>query len=243
MPLDRMLRFAIFFPAHPIFIAALAVIFAIFAAGTPAHAKEIRPENFVDAAEIVPDLVVEMRYAGNHNFVGEPINGYERPVCLLTRSAARALAEVQSDLKSRGLGLKVFDCYRPQRAVAHFIRWARDVADTRAKAEFYPAVDKRNLFVLGYIASQSGHSRGSTVDLTMVRRADGAELDMGTPFDFFSPKSWPSDRSVSTQARANRGILATVMSAHGFRSYNKEWWHFTLRGEPYPDRYFDFPVR
>jgi zinc D-Ala-D-Ala dipeptidase len=243
MSRDRLFRVTVFFAPLSMFIGVLAIAFAVFAAPTPSHAKDMYPDNFVDVTELVPDLVVEMRYATNHNFVGEPINGYERPLCLLTRPAAHALAEVQSDLKSRGLGLKVFDCYRPQRAVAHFIRWARNVADTRAKAEFYPAVDKRNLFVLGYIASQSGHSRGSTVDLTVVRRADGAELDMGTPFDFFSPKSWPSDRSVSADARTNRGILATAMSAHGFRSYSKEWWHFTLRGEPYPDRYFDFSVR
>jgi zinc D-Ala-D-Ala dipeptidase len=241
MARDRLFQIAVLFACFAIVMAVLAVSLAAFAA--PAPAKELRPANFVDAKDLVPDLVVEMRYAGNHNFVGEPINGYARPVCLLTREAARALANVESDLKARGLGLKVFDCYRPQRAVAHFVRWARDVADTRAKAEFYPAVDKRYLFQLGYIASMSGHSRGSTVDLTLVRLADKTELDMGTPFDFFSPKSWPSDQSVGSEARANRRILAAAMSARGFRSYNKEWWHFTLRGEPFPNSYFDFPVR
>ena len=231
----------------------LAPLFAIAAAGVimstaiietvPARAQTPRPANFVDAAELVPGLVLDMRYAGSHNFVGQPIDGYERAVCLLARAAAQALADVQRDLQSRGLGLKMFDCYRPRRAVAQFVRWAQDITDVRAKAEFYPNVDKRDLFRLGYIASQSGHSRGSTVDLTLVRRDGGAELDMGTGFDFFSPKSWPSDRSISMEARENRIALAAAMKRHGFKSYNKEWWHFTLVGEPYPSRYFDFPVR
>ena len=205
---------------------------------------DTRPADFVDASELISGLVVDARYAGAHNFVGAPIEGYQRPVCLLTRAAARALAEVQNDLAPSGLGLKVFDCYRPQRAVAHFVRWAQDLKDTRTKSEFYPHVDKRELFRLGYIASRSGHSRGSTVDLTLVRKAEGAtELDMGTSFDFFSPKSWPSDQSVGAAARANRSLLADAMRRRGFRSYDKEWWHFTLRQEPHPDRYFDFPVR
>jgi zinc D-Ala-D-Ala dipeptidase len=221
-------------------VRALATMTAIFA-GTIAQA-DTRPANFVEAASVVPGLVVDMRYAGSHNFVGEPITGYERPVCLLTQEAAHALALVQSDLSSRALGLKVFDCYRPQRAVAHFLRWAQDTADVRRKAEFYPHVDKRNLFALGYIASRSGHSRGSTVDLTLVDK-DGTERDMGTSFDLFSPKSWPSDTSVNAQARQNRAILATAMRRRGFEPYNKEWWHFTLRDEPFRHRYFDFPVR
>src|SRR5262249_1799484 len=143
-------------------LATTAVIFAGAIAQAGGH-----PNSFVDAATIVPGLVIEMRFAGNHNFVGEPIRGYERPGCLLTRAAAQALAMIQSDLESRGLGLKVFDCYRPQRAVAHFARWARDIRDVRRKAEFYPEVNKGDLFSLGYIAYRSGHSRGSTVDLTL----------------------------------------------------------------------------
>ena len=211
----------------------------------PAHAAE-RPASFVDASTLVPGLVVEMRYAGAHNFVGVPVDGYEAPVCLVTRAAAQALAQVQRDLSGQKLGLKVFDCYRPARAVAHFVRWARDVRDTKMKAEFYPAVDKRDLFRLGYIAAQSGHSRGSTVDLSLVRLADGAEpveLDMGTPFDTFSPRSWPSDTTVSAEARKNRALLADAMRRHGFVRYVKEWWHFTLRAEPFPATYFDFPVK
>ena len=169
-----------------------------------------------------------------------------RPVCLLTKSAAEALALVQGDLATRGFGLKVYDCYRPVRAVRHFMRWARDARDTRTKAEFYPDVAKRDLFALGYIATRSGHSRGSTVDLGLVRLADNSEpageLDMGTPFDTLSPRSSPSDMQVSAAARRNRALLAAAMRRHGFRPYDREWWHFTLRGEPFPATYFDFPV-
>jgi zinc D-Ala-D-Ala dipeptidase len=206
-----------------------------------AHAQP-RPAAFVDAATVVPGLIVDMRYFGTDNFVGKRIDGYKRPICLLTRQAAAALAKVARDLEPRGLALKMFDCYRPVRAVAHFVRWARRIADVARKAEHYPNVDKRNLFRDGYIASRSGHSRGSTVDLTLVRRATGVELDMGTPFDFFSPRAWPSDRSVGAQALANRALLAGAMRRGGFRPYAKEWWHFTLRGEPFPNTYFDFPV-
>jgi D-alanyl-D-alanine dipeptidase len=139
----------------------------------------------------------------------------------------------------------VFDCYRPARAVEHFVRWARDAGDVRRKADFYPDVDKRDLFKEGYIAERSGHSRGATVDLTLVRRAGQIveEVDMGTPFDLFDPKSWPSDRSVSAAAQENRALLAAAMARRGFKPYEKEWWHFTLAREPFPRTYFDFPVR
>jgi zinc D-Ala-D-Ala dipeptidase len=201
-----------------------------------------RPAAFVDAATVVPGLIAEMRYAGSHNFVGHPIDGYEAPRCLLTRPAAAALADVARDLAPRGLFIKVFDCYRPTRAVANFVRWARDLKDQKMKAEFYPDVDKRTLFRDGYIATQSGHSRGSTMDLTLAQ-AGGHELEMGTPFDFFSPKSWTADPSVGAEAHKNRMLLAAAMHRRGFRGYDKEWWHFTLRGEPFPDTYFNFPVK
>ncbi len=201
-----------------------------------------RPAQFVDTATIVPGLIADMRYAGSHNFVGRPIDGYEAPRCLLTEAAAVSLARVARDLAPRGLVLKVFDCYRPTRAVANFERWARNLTDTAAKAEFYPEVDKRTLFRDGYISSHSGHSRGSTVDLTLAR-ADGHELDMGTPFDFFSPRSWAAAAGISDEAKANRALFAAAMRRRGFRPYQKEWWHFTLSHEPFPDAYFDFPVR
>ncbi len=209
--------------------------------GSHAFGQE-RPAAFVDAATVVPGLILDMRYAGSHNFVGRPIDGYNAPRCLLTKAAADALAEVARDLAPRGLVLKGFDCYRPTRAVANFVHWARDFDDDVGKKEFYPDVDKRTLFQKGYISSRSGHSRGSTVDLTLAR-ADGHELDMGTPFDFFSPLSWPAAASVSGEAKANRTLLAAAMRRRGFRPYQKEWWHFTLSHEPFPDAYFDLPVK
>jgi D-alanyl-D-alanine dipeptidase len=209
----------------------------------PSAASAETARGFVDAATVVDGLAVEMRYFGEDNFVGARIDGYEAPHCLLARQAATALAAVQRDLAARGYGLKVFDCYRPVRAVAHFVRWARDLRDVKRKAEFYPAVDKRNLFALGYIAAHSGHSRGATVDITLVRREDGREVDMGSPFDFFSPRSWPPDTGIGAEARRNRMLLADAMRRGGFRPHDEEWWHFTLRGEPFPDTYFDFPVR
>jgi D-alanyl-D-alanine dipeptidase len=204
------------------------------------------PAGFVDAAAVVEGLVVDMRYFGEDNFVGARIDGYEGARCLLTRPAAVALARVQQDLATQGFGLKVFDCYRPTRAVAHFVRWARDIKDVKRKADFYPDVDKRDLFRLGYISNRSGHSRGSTVDLTLVRLAPGRapeEVDMGTRFDFFGVQSWPSSRAVSAEAQANRKTLATAMRRGGFIPYDREWWHFTLRGEPYRDTYFNFVVK
>jgi len=227
-------------------VRVLTASLAFAIAYSTASAQQRRPDAFVDAATVVQNLAVEMRYAGPHNFVGRPIDGYQAPLCLLTRQAATALAAVARDLAAQGFGLKVYDCYRPARAVAHFVRWAHDLRDTAAKAEFYPDVDKRTLFRDGYIAAYSGHSRGSTVDLTLVKLDGGAvarEVNMGTPFDLFSPRSAPSDQSVSAEARANRARLAQAMRRGGFYAYGKEWWHFTLRGEPFPSTYFDFPVK
>jgi zinc D-Ala-D-Ala dipeptidase len=228
-------RYSLFAVRYPL-MAVLAGSLSVSAAA------QDRPAAFVDAASVVPGLVVEARYAGSHNFVGRPIDGYEAPRCLLTRPAAEALAQVARDLAPRGLVIKAFDCYRPARAVANFVRWASDLGDAAGKMEFYPDVDKRMLFQDGYISSRSGHSRGSTIDLTLAY-ADGRELDMGTPFDFFSPKSWPSDASIGRAAMASRSELAGAMRRRGFRSYDREWWHFTLSHEPFPDTYFDFPVK
>jgi len=218
------------------FAAALAVTLS-----SPA-AAQARPNAFVDAATVVPGLMTDMRYAGPHNFVGRPIDGYQRPRCLLTQEAAQALADVARELAPRGFIIKAFDCYRPVRAVADFERWARDLGATAAKAEFYPNVDKSTLFRDGYIAARSGHSRGSTIDLTLAH-ADGRELDMGTPFDFFSQRSWAAAADIGGQAKENRALLSAAMRRHGFRPYDKEWWHFTLAHEPFPATYFDFPVR
>ena len=229
------------FPA-PAALALHASLVAMLAANGGHAFGEDRLAQFVDAAAVVPGLTVDMRYAGSHNFVGRPIDGYEAPRCLLTQAAAAALAEVARDVVPRGLVLKVFDCYRPTRAVANFVRWARDPDDTAGKREFYPEVDKRSLFQDGYISSHSGHSRGSTIDLTLAQ-VDGRELDMGTAFDFFSPRSWSAAANISKQAKTNRALLAAAMRRRGFRPYDKEWWHFTLLHEPFPDSYFDFPVR
>jgi D-alanyl-D-alanine dipeptidase len=221
---------------YAIFLGLLAILCA------QATQAQDRPSDFVDVASVVPGLMADIRYAGSHNFVGHPIDGYEAPRCLLARPAAEALAQVARDLAPQGIHIKVFDCYRPTRAVANFVRWAHDINDQKMKAEFYPNVDKRTLFSSGYISSHSGHSRGSTTDLTLAHD-DGKELDMGTPFDFFSPKSWPADPSISAEAHANRMLLANAMSRRGFRPYDREWWHFTLRHEPFPDTFFDFPVK
>ncbi len=224
------------------FAARCSLFAALLACGTHGVIAQQRPAGFVDAAAVVPGLLADMRYAGAHNFVGRPIDGYQAPHCLLTRPAAEALAQVAQDLAPRGLVIKVFDCYRPARAVANFVRWARDLGDTVGKREFYPEVDKRMLFRDGYISSRSGHSRGSTVDLTLAR-SDGSELDMGTPFDFFSPRSWPAAANVSAEAKENRALIAAAMRRRGFRPNQKEWWHFTLSHEPFPGTYFDFPVQ
>jgi D-alanyl-D-alanine dipeptidase len=220
-------------------LKAAGVLLVAF--GVQAALAQDRSAAFVDAATVVPGLVADMRYAGSHNFVGRPIDGYAAPHCLLTAAAANALADVARDIAARGLVIKAFDCYRPVRAVMNFVRWARDLGATAGRAEFYPDVDKRTLFRDGYIASRSGHSRGSTLDLTLAT-ADGRELDMGTTFDFFSPKSSTNSTAVGPEQHANRMLLAAAMRRHGFYGYGKEWWHFTLRNEPFPATYFDFPV-
>jgi len=211
-------------------------------AASPRTVAKPLPRGFVDVATVVPGVVADLRYATENNFVGARIDGYRAARCILTRQAADALAAVQNDLAERGLGLKLFDCYRPKRAVAHFARWARDLKATATKSQYYPQVDKQHLFRDGYIAHRSGHSRGSTVDLTLVRLANQVELDMGTPFDFFSPKSWPADTSITPDQQFNRRILFEAMTRRGFRDYDKEWWHFSLANEPFPRTYFDFVI-
>ena len=200
-------------------------------------------EGFVDISKSVPNIVIELRYASENNFVGQVIEGYEAPVCYLSLPASNALKEVTEELAPFGLGLKVFDAYRPQRSVNHFVRWAKELSDTKMKEKYYPNVNKSELFEKGYIAAHSGHSRGSTIDLTLIDLATKKELDMGTGFDFFSPVSWPTSMEVSAQQRANRLLLHSVMLRHGFRALPEEWWHFTLSNEPYPTSYFDFVVR
>jgi len=237
----------------------------VLLAAPSAHAGD-RPRGFVDAKTFIPDLIVEMRYTMAHNFVGKPIPGYKAPRCLLTRPAAQALQCAADSLRPRGYTLKVYDCYRPQTAVNAFVSWGRDLRDQKTKPEFYPEVDKRRLFVEGYIASRSGHSRGSTVDVTLVplsapqapfdpgatairacdsksaARTNDGSADMGTGFDCFSALSHTSSIKVNETQRANRKLLHGFMRQCGWINNINEWWHYTLRAEPYPGTFFDFPV-
>ncbi|MDA9909395.1 M15 family metallopeptidase [Gammaproteobacteria bacterium] len=206
------------------------------------HDKDV-PDNFIYLTEVIPKVRFDLRYYSDDNFIGQPIPGYHSNVMIVTLQAAMALKKVQLELAYSNFSLKLFDAYRPQSAVDYFIRWANDPEDERMKAQYYPNVDKGELIPRGFIAEKSSHSRGSTVDLTIISNENGSELDMGTPFDLFDQKSWPSDTTVSVQQRANRQLLRSVMSKHGFIGLEEEWWHFTLRDEPYPDRYFDFPVK
>lgn len=203
------------------------------------------PEGFVYLKEYIPDIELDIRYYTQDNFVGQRIDGYLTPRAVISLQAAQALKNVQAELKPFGLKLKVFDAYRPQQSVAHFVRWAKDVNDTRMKAKYYPDVDKQNLFRDGYIAQKSSHTRGSTVDLTIVSNtADTVEeLDMGSAWDYFGPLSWPNNLSLTLAQRANRMLLRTLMLKYNFRGLDTEWWHFTFNDEPFPDTYFDFPVQ
>jgi D-alanyl-D-alanine dipeptidase len=203
------------------------------------------PAGFVHVDEVIPDIALDIRYYSEDNFTGRRVAGYERPAGILTKQAALALQDVAAELARFGLGLKIYDAYRPQRAVDDFVQWARDPGDQRMKSRYYPQVDKANLIEEGYIAEHSGHSRGSTVDLTLVSPGpDGPrELDMGTGWDVFGPESWPDSRAVTPEQRAHRLLLRVLMERHGFEPLQQEWWHFTLRDEPFPDKYFDFPVR
>jgi D-alanyl-D-alanine dipeptidase len=248
------------------FLAAWAALCLGTIAGTGAAFGQLAP-GFVYLRDVDPTIRQDMRYYTDHNFVGRRIDGYEAPECILTRQAALALRRVQAELRREQLSLKVYDCYRPTRAVAHFVRWAKDPDDTRTKREFYLTLPKSKLFELGYIAYRSGHSRGSTVDLAIVpvptppaavfhadekpepctapvgiRHGDNT-LDFGTGFDCFSTLSHTDNPAIVGAARANRALLVAAMARHGFKNYEKEWWHFTLANEPFPETYFDFPIR
>jgi D-alanyl-D-alanine dipeptidase len=229
--------------------------------------ERTRPADIIDITNIIPDVLLDIRYLTPYNFIGRPVPGYAAPKCLLTRRAAEALSRVQAELEPLGYGLKIYDCYRPQQAVDAFVAWAEDLDDQALKTEFYPNVDKQSLFRDGYIAARSGHSRGSTVDLTLVRlppapqpvfdrsapqrscespageRFADNSVDMGTGFDCFSPLSHTLDPATPEPARGHRLLLKDSMERHGFRNLAEEWWHFTLVDEPYPDIWYDFPVR
>ena len=197
---------------------------------------------FVVLADYVPHIVQEIRYYSTYNFIGERIDGYEEPRALLTKEAARALKAVSNEMIVRGYRLKVFDAYRPACAVKHFVLWGIEDQDIRMKPYFYPDLQKQELFEKGYIAKKSSHSRGSTVDLTLLDMSTGGELDMGSPFDLFSVVSHPDYKGITEQQYENRMMLQRVMVRSGFEPIDCEWWHFTLKDEPYPDTYFEFPV-
>ena len=198
--------------------------------------------HFVVLADFIPQIVQEIRYHSSFNFIGDRIDGYEEPCALLTREAARALQEVSNEMIVQGYRLKIFDAYRPMRAVKHFLLWALEDQDIRMKPFFYPDIQKQELFDRGYIARRSSHSRGSTVDLTLLDMRTGKEVDMGSPFDLFSEKSHPDYRGITDEQYQNRMMLQNVMVRNGFSTLDCEWWHFTLKDEPYPETYFDFPV-
>ena len=198
--------------------------------------------DFVLLADYVPGIIQEIRYYSTYNFIGDRIDGYEEPCALLTREAARALKMVANEANVLGYRLKIFDTYRPARAVRHFVLWGIEDLDLRMKPYFYPDLEKQELFVKGYIASQSSHSRGSTVDLTLFDMRTGKEVDMGSPFDMFSVVSHPDYKGITEEQYENRMMLRSLMEKSGFAPIDCEWWHFTLRDEPFPDTYFDFPV-
>ena len=240
-------------------IAAMIACAIIVRACTPCEKVEASTsdgsEYFVTLTDVVPDAILEIRYFGTYNFVGTRIDGYWEPTALLTKVAADSLRAVSDDVKTLGYRLKIYDAYRPQRAVDHFVRWAEDVNDTLMHPYFYPNLDKSVLFEQEYIMAKSGHTRGSTLDLTLFDMTTEKELDMGGTFDFFGPESHPDyggnpetgeyipTEGITAEQFTHRMILRQAMMRHGFRPFSTEWWHFTLDKEPFTDRYFDFPVQ
>ena len=197
---------------------------------------------FVLLSDYVPSIIQEIRYFSTYNFVGERINGYEEPCAIISKEAARALQSAANMFNAQGYRIKVFDAYRPARAVKHFILWGIEDLDLRMKPYFYPELQKHELFEKGYVASQSSHSRGSAIDLTLVDMSSGKEVDMGSPFDLFSPKSHPDFMGIDKSQYNNRMLLQKIMVENGFEPLDCEWWHFKLKDEPFPETYFDFPV-
>lgn len=198
------------------------------------------PEGFVYIRDVIPTAYEDIRYAGSHNFVGCPVDGYFAPRGVLREEAAMALKNAADAFEKQGLYLLIYDAYRPQRAVDHFVRWAKDLDDTKMKAEFYPTLDKSELFPRGYIAVYSGHSRGMTVDLTLTD-GDGTPLDMGGEFDWFAKISSHDYADLTPAQKANRRLLRETMLAAGFEDYSEEWWHYTLPSDA-PKVYYDFPI-
>ena len=239
----------------PAFLADLAKAQAEFKRLTGTIPPTEDASQFVNLADAVPDAILEIRYHSTYNFVGTRIDGYQEPVALLARQAADSLRAVSDDLKKQGYRLKIYDAYRPQCAVDHFVRWAADIPDSLLKTYFYPDLDKSVLFKQEYIMEKSGHTRGSTVDLTLFDMATEKEVDMGGTFDWFGRESHPdyggnpktgkykANSGITAEQFHNRMILREAMLRHGFKPLDSEWWHFTLKNEPFPDTYFTFPVK
>lgn len=200
------------------------------------------PKGFIYLSSIDKTIQSELRYFSDNNFIGQKIEGYNNNRIIVLRETGNALHKVQKVLLKKGLSLKIFDAYRPQQAVNHFVRWAKVLSDTLKKKEYYPNVKKSELFKQGYISSKSGHSRGSSVDLTIVYVKTGKELDMGSPFDFFGTESHPYSEKIGVDHKKNRFLLRKVMIENGFKPYKNEWWHFTLKNEPFPSTYFNFSI-
>ena len=207
------------------------------------HSSSKLPKGFVYVTDEIPTIALEMRYFGTNNFVGAKVDGYEAEKCILSKEATLALKKVQEELHKKGLGIKIYDAYRPKRAVDHFRKWARNLKDTLTKRQFYPDVAKKDLFKLEYIATKSRHSSGSTVDITIIDLKTEKELDMGSSYDFFGEISWVNYQELTKKQLENRQLLQSMMLQNGFRNYPQEWWHFTLRGEPFKNQYFDFLIK
>ena len=223
-----------------------AILFAVILVEPWGEAKAADPMDsgdFVAVSEEIPDVLQEIRYFSAYNFVGSHIDGYEEPVALMTREAVAALKAAAAEFRAAGYVIKIYDSYRPQRAVEHFIRWGADAQDIRMKPYFYPTTDKSRVFELGYVAKHSSHSRGSTIDMTLVDMKTGQELNVGEHFDYFGERSHYVYGGISQVQQENRRFLRSVMERHGFKGLAEEWWHFTLNNEPFPDTYFNFPVK
>lgn len=217
------------------------IFFLVFSTSAIACSQKL-PNGFVYLTDVDASIKTELRYLSNNNFIGKPIDGYKNDCVIVSKETAKALKVIQKKLLKDSLSLKIFDAYRPQQAVDHFVKWAKVLNDTLMKSQYYPKVPKSQLFNLGYIASKSGHTRGSTVDLTIVDLKTGKELDMGSPYDFFGTKSHPFYRRLSEKQKEHRMLLRRMMLKNGFKPYDNEWWHFTLRKESFPTTYFNFPV-
>ena len=224
--------------------ASAILVMALISCASVPIAKQL-PKGFTYVRDVIPDIVLEMRYCTNRNFTGQPVTGYIKPKAILTVEAAESLKKVQDELRQYRFSVKIFDAYRPQQSVDCFIKWANSPENYKTKALYYPNEKKEYLFKKEYIAPKSSHTRGSTVDLTLVNideNKNAVDIDMGSIFDYFGKESWGTYTNITAQQRANRLLLKTIMEKYGFKSYPYEWWHYTLKNEPFPNTYFNFPI-